>query len=67
MMVWIDIHDKIDGLALWNDIEHYKVNETELENNTLVYGDVDCDTAMQIVACCMKYSENLSIEMKHPS
>lgn len=67
MMLWIDIHDKIDARALWHDIEHYKVNETELENNTLVYGDVDCDIAMRIIACCMKYSENLSIELKHSS
>lgn len=67
MMLWIDIHEQIDARALWNDIEHYKVNETDLENNTLVYGDVDCETAMKVVACCMKYSLNLSFELKHSS
>lgn len=67
MRLWIDIHDKIDALALWNDIEPYSVNETELEKNILVYGDVDCDVAMRIIACCMKYSDDLSIELKHSS
>lgn len=67
MMLWIDIHEKIDARALWNDIEPYRVNETDLENNTLVYGEVECETAMRIVACCMKYSQNLSIELKHSS
>lgn len=67
MMLWIDIHEQIDARALWNDIEHYKVNETDLENNILVYGEVDCETAMKILSCCMKYSLNLSFELKHSS
>ena len=63
MRLHIEIRDKIDGTALWNDIEKFGVNETELIDVTLVYGNVEHMQAMSIIMSCMKYSTNLAIEL----
>lgn len=43
-------------------IEKYGVNLTDLEEETLIYGDVDITEAMEVITCCALYG-NLKIEL----
>lgn len=67
MMLFIVIRESIDTKELWNDIARYKVNETDMIDYTLVYGDVCVSDALNIVACCLKYSYNIEFTLKDSS
>lgn len=67
MTLNIEIQGKIDSEKLWKNIQEYGVNETDLIDKTLVYGEVDPYQAVKIVACCLNYAKNISVEMRDPS
>ena len=67
MVLNIEIQGKIDSAGLWRHIQEYGVNETDLIDKTLVYGETDSYSAAKIVACCLNYAKNISIEMRDPS
>ena len=66
MHIFIEIKNKIDSRSLWNLIEKYKVNLTDLEEVSLVYGDVDTITAMEVITCCALFGD-LKIELSKGS
>lgn len=62
MHLFIEINGNIDSRSLWQLIERYKVNLTDLEDKSLVYGDVSSYDALEIIACCSLYGK-LKIEL----
>lgn len=66
MYIFIEIKEKIDSRSLWKLIEKYRVNLTDLDGVSLVYGDVDTATAMEVIACCALFGD-LKIELSKGS
>ena len=62
MRLFITINESIDSRSLWSMIEKYGVNLTDLEDVTLIYGEVDITEAMEVITCCALYG-NLKIEL----
>lgn len=66
MRLFITIEGDFDARLLWNLIEKYKVNLTELEHVTLVYGDVDASTAAEVLVCCAPFGK-IKLELSNGS
>ena len=53
--LYIEIEGTIDSRELYNDIERYRVNVTDLHVKTLVYGEVQLEVAFRIIEQSAKY------------
>ena len=53
--LYIEIEGTIDSRELYNDIERYRVNVTDLRVKTLVYGEVQLGVAFRIIEQSAKY------------
>ena len=60
--LFVEINGNIDSSSLWPLIKPYKVNLTDLIDKSLVYGEVDIVTALEVITCCSLYG-NLKIEL----
>ena len=65
MSFLIKITGRINSTELWQHIEPFRVNLTELDEYSLVYGEADPHTAMKIILICSAYG-HLSIELSGP-
>lgn len=65
MILLIRIDGQINSLDLWQHIQDFKVNLTDLIEFTYVYGETNIDDAAQIIRICALYG-NLSIELSSP-
>lgn len=55
--LFVEIKGKIDSTALWQLIEEYKLNLTDVGSKTWVYGKTDCITAGTVISICALFGE----------
>lgn len=58
-MVYVNvtIKGRIDSRELWNDVQDYNINVTDLGEVTLVYGKCSMYDSMFIIDICRKYGD----------
>lgn len=58
LYLWVTIKESKDARGLWNDLERYGVNLTELDGSTAyVYGEVVMETAVKVIAYCEQHGQ----------
>lgn len=58
LYLWVTIKESKDARSLWNDIERYGVNLTELDGSTAyIYGETDMMTATKVIAYCEQHGQ----------
>ena len=62
--LWIKTGDLTDSLALYAEIEEFKVNLTDLIDYSLIYGDCTIEDALTVISLTEKYSHILSISLQ---
>lgn len=65
MTFFINITGRINSAELWQHIEPFRVNLTDMDGYSLVYGEADPHTTMRIILICSNYGR-LSIELSSP-
>lgn len=55
--LYAEIEGTIDSKSLWNDVEAYGVNVTDLMIKTLIYGEVSLRLALVVVDIAAKYGK----------
>lgn len=60
--LYIEIQGTIDSLMLWELIESYKLNLTDLGKVVLIYGDCSYINAGQIISKCALFG-NLTVKI----
>lgn len=55
--IFIKIDGKIDSRKLWSQLEGYGVNLTDLEDYSLIYGDVNFVTLVSIMGFCTAFDK----------
>lgn len=55
--IFIKIDGKIDSRKLWSQLEGYGVNLTDLEDYSLIYGDVNSVTLISIMGFCTAFDK----------
>ena len=61
-MVYVSctINGKIDSRELWDDLNSYDVNVTDLGEVTYVYGQVSMYDSLFVIDICRKYGDTIS-------
>lgn len=61
-MVYVNctINGKIDSRELWDDLNRYDVNVTDLGEVTYVYGQVSMYDSLFVIDICRKYGDTIS-------
>ena len=57
LYLWITIIGCEDSMKLWNAIERYKVNLTDLGDKAYIYGEVQMPEAIEIIGVANDYGE----------
>ena len=57
LYLWITIIGCDDSTKLWNAIEQYKVNLTDLGDKAYIYGEVQMPEAIEIIGVANDYGE----------
>lgn len=65
MRLLVKITGQINSLELWEHIQDYKVNLTDFMDFTLIYGEVDYDAALKIIAVSALFG-NISVQLSGP-
>ena len=55
--LYVEIAGRIDSKALWNDVECYGVNVTDLHVKTLIYGELSLRLALMVIDQASKYGK----------
>ena len=61
--LWIKTEDLVDSKALYQEIEAYKINLTDLIDYSLIYGDCTLEDALTIISLTEKYSHIITISL----
>ena len=61
--LWIKTEDLADSKALYQEIEAYKINLTDLIDYSLIYGDCTLEDALTIISLTEKYSRIITISL----
>lgn len=62
MRLLIRIDGTINSLELWQHLESYEVNLTDLIDYTLIYGKADINDAITIIRICALFG-NIHVEL----
>lgn len=62
--LWIETEELKDSRALYEEIEVFKVNLTDLIDNSLIYGTCTIEDALTIISLTEKYSHIISISLQ---
>lgn len=62
-ILWIKTEDLADSKALYQEIEAYKINLTDLIDYSLIYGDCTLEDALTIISLTEKYSHIITISL----
>ena len=62
--LWIKTEELTDSLALYAEIEEFKINLTDLIDYSLIYGDCTLEDALTVISLTEKYSHILSISLQ---
>lgn len=55
--LYAEIEGHIDSKALWNELEAYGVNVTDLSIKTLIYGELSLRVALVVVDIASRYGK----------
>jgi len=55
--LFVEIRGPIDSKALWDELESYGVNVTDMSDTVLVYADLPILQAVTVVGICSKYGD----------
>ena len=60
---YITIDGSFDSRELYNKIKQYKINMLDVGNKTMIQGNTNYQTFLQIIIECHKYSSKISIDI----
>lgn len=55
--LFVEIRGPIDSRALWDELESYGVNVTDMKDTVLVYADLPIIEAGIVAGICSKYGD----------
>lgn len=58
----VEIQGEVDSLMLWDLIERYHLNLTEVDDKCWVYGDCNYTTAGKVITKCALFG-NISVQL----
>jgi len=58
--LFVEIRGPIDSRELWDELEPYGVNVTDMSDTVLVYADLPIIEAVTVVGICSKYGSTKS-------
>lgn len=60
--LWVEIQGEVDSIMLWDLIERYDLNLTEVDDRCWVYGDCNYTTAGKVITKCALFG-NISVKL----
>lgn len=58
--IFVQIIGKIDSKSLWEIVEPFGMNLTDMGEKSLVYGDCELEEAKEIVFFCSLYGDTMT-------